>query len=79
MPNLPKFEDTIANLKKSVTKWDRVEKIALTQALDRVLATDIIAPHDHPKQPTAAMDGYAVKFSDLKENAEIKILGKTPA
>ena len=79
MPNLPKFEDTIKNLKKSVTKWDRVEKIALTQALDRILATDIIAPHDHPKYPTAAMDGYGVKFKDLKENAEIKILGKTPA
>ena len=79
MSNLPKFEDTIANLKKSVTKWDCIEKIALTQALDRVLATDIIAPDNHPKQPTAAMDGYALKFSDLKENAEIKILGKTPA
>ena len=79
MPNLPKFEDTIANLKKSVTKWDRVEKIAITEALDRILANDIIAPNNHPKHPTAAMDGYAVKFSDLKENAEIKILGKVPA
>ncbi len=37
------------------------ERIALTDALGRVLARDAVAPIDHPPAPMSAMDGYAVR------------------
>ena len=43
----------------------RVENVALSNAVGRVLAQDIVAKENDPKFPTASMDGYAVKFEDL--------------
>ncbi len=40
------------------------EMLFLDDALDRVLANDIIANHNSPKYPTSAMDGYAIKHED---------------
>jgi len=44
---------------------ERFEMVALPQALNRILAEDIVAPKNDPEFPTASMDGYAVKFDDL--------------
>jgi len=41
------------------------ERISLGQALGRVLAEPIIAPHDIPPFANSAMDGYAVRAADL--------------
>jgi molybdopterin molybdotransferase len=46
------------------TGW---EKVALRDALDRVLAQDIISPIDVPAHNNSAMDGYAVNGKDLAE------------
>lgn len=43
----------------------KYEKVPLSDALDRVLAEDIVAKYNDPQFPTASMDGYAVKFKDL--------------
>ncbi len=42
-----------------------IEKIALTDAVDRCLAEDIIADTDLPNFPRAVMDGYAVCASSV--------------
>jgi molybdopterin molybdotransferase len=42
-----------------------VEKVALRSALDRVLAQDIISPINVPSHDNSAMDGYAMRGSDL--------------
>lgn len=41
------------------------EFLATRSALGRILATDIIAPHDVPAHDNSAMDGYAVCFDSL--------------
>ncbi len=41
------------------------ENVALTQALGRVLAADVISPIDVPAHDNSAMDGYAFRGSDL--------------
>lgn len=41
------------------------ERVALKDALDRVLAHDLLSPIDVPACDNAAMDGYAVRFADL--------------
>ncbi|WP_104741940.1 molybdopterin molybdotransferase MoeA [Helicobacter ailurogastricus] len=41
------------------------EKVLFADALERVLAEDILAPKDSPAYPTASMDGYAFRLEDL--------------
>ncbi|MFL6572939.1 MAG: gephyrin-like molybdotransferase Glp [Burkholderiales bacterium] len=42
------------------------EKVAIRQALGRVLAQDIVPSINVPAHDNSAMDGYALRFSDLK-------------
>lgn len=56
----------------------RVQNVALSSSLGRVLAEDVIAEYNDPQFPTASMDGYAVIHSDL-ESRGITILGDNPA
>lgn len=53
------------------------ERVFVRQALDRVLASDIIAPLDVPAHDNSAMDGYAVRHADLAETGEsrLKLVG----
>lgn len=42
-----------------------IERLHVRAALGRVLAEDIVSPLDVPAHDNSAMDGYAVRFSDL--------------
>ncbi|MCE9660929.1 MAG: molybdopterin molybdotransferase MoeA [Burkholderiales bacterium] len=52
-------------LDRLVPRLQAVEKLALRAALGRVLAEDIVSPIDVPAQDNSAMDGYALRASDL--------------
>ncbi len=54
------------------------QKLFLTNALDQILANDIIADHNSPAHPTSGMDGYAIRFEDQKLK-QLKIIDKNPA
>jgi len=56
----------------------RNENIPLSSSLGRVLAKDIVARYNDPQFPTASMDGYAVKYTDL-ESGNITLVGDNPA
>jgi molybdopterin molybdotransferase len=43
-----------------------VERVSLVDALGRLLATDVHAPYDNPPHDNSAMDGYAVRYADVK-------------
>jgi len=49
------------------------EFLPVRSALGRVLAADIIAPHDVPAHDNSAMDGYAVRFDSLAEAGETRL------
>ena len=49
-----------------------VNSVPLQEALDRVLAEDLIAPEDLPRFDKSAMDGYAVKSADLAGASQTK-------
>ncbi|MBT3881829.1 MAG: molybdopterin molybdenumtransferase MoeA, partial [Campylobacteraceae bacterium] len=53
------------------------QKLFITDAIDRILANDIIADHNLPAYPTSGMDGYAVQHKDL-ESGKIKIIDFNP-
>jgi molybdopterin molybdotransferase len=55
------------------------ERIALKDALGRVLARDAVAPIDQPPAPMSAMDGYAVKSADAPVGAELTVIGEAAA
>ncbi|MDD3519442.1 MAG: molybdopterin molybdotransferase MoeA [Chromatiales bacterium] len=50
-----------------------IERVALRDALDRVLARDAIAPMDMPPYPNAAMDGYALRGSELAPDRPVRL------
>jgi molybdopterin molybdotransferase len=49
------------------------ETVAVREAEGRVLAADVIAPIDLPPFDNSAVDGYAVRHSDLKPEAETRL------
>ncbi len=54
-----------------------IEHLHIRSALGRVLAEDVVSPLDVPSHDNSAMDGYAVRFADLKAagDAKLKIAG----
>lgn len=55
------------------------ERIALAQALDRVLAADVTATVPLPGFDNSAMDGYALGSGDPTEGSVWKVTGEQPA
>ncbi len=53
-----------------VPRVQAVEMLALRTALGRVLARDVVSGSDVPAHDNSAMDGYAVRGSELAEGAE---------
>jgi molybdopterin molybdotransferase len=49
------------------------EFVPVRSALGRVLAADIIAPHDVPAHDNSAMDGYAIRFDSLVSDADTRL------
>ncbi|PQV51998.1 gephyrin-like molybdotransferase Glp [Paraburkholderia sp. BL21I4N1] len=59
-----------------------VERVALRDALDRVLAVDIVSPINVPSHDNSAMDGYAFRraaLADSTASVELTIVGKALA
>jgi molybdenum cofactor synthesis domain-containing protein len=57
-----------------------VESVALTDALGRILAQDIVADSDLPPFDRAQMDGYAIRAADLANTpARLRIVGESAA
>ena len=50
-----------------------IERLHIRAALGRVLAEDVISPLDVPSHDNSAMDGYAVRFADLKTDGEVTL------
>ncbi len=49
-----------------------LEKISLLDALGRVLGEDIVAERDNPPWDNSAMDGFAVRWDDIKQEHAIQ-------
>jgi len=62
-----KARELIATFLAPVTA---VERVPVRSALGRVLAADVISPIAVPGHDNSAMDGYAVRFADLKPDGE---------
>ncbi|MEK9775103.1 MAG: gephyrin-like molybdotransferase Glp, partial [Quisquiliibacterium sp.] len=64
-----------------VSPVDAIESVSVREALDRVLASDLISTIDVPAHDNSAMDGYAVRAADLANNADtpLAVIGTATA
>ncbi len=60
------------------------EKVMITDALNKILAEDIVADRDNPPADNSGMDGFAVRYEDIKGASEntpkvLEIVGEAKA
>ena len=76
-PNSMPVEKAREHIRAFLSPVTAVERLNIRAALGRVLAQDVISPMNVPQHDNSAMDGYAVRFDDLKTDAEatLKVIG----
>jgi molybdopterin molybdotransferase len=78
MRNFISYEKSLEILNNLELNSSSTQKLFIVEAVGRVLAKDIIADNNSPEFPTSAMDGYAIKYEDIKSDF-IEIIDKNPA
>jgi molybdopterin molybdotransferase len=72
-PNSMPVETARALIARFLAPVTAKERLHVRAALNRVLAADVISPLDVPAHDNSAMDGYAMRFSDLKPAGETRL------
>ncbi|HDV7284175.1 TPA: molybdopterin molybdotransferase MoeA [Mannheimia haemolytica] len=70
------LSDALDNMLARLAAPKLVEQLPLNECANRVLAEDIFSPINVPNFDNSAMDGYAVRISDLAQNLTLKVAGK---
>ena len=71
MKDFMSYADSLKILKDTINAWEKVEKVVITDALDRNIAYDVTAAENYPAKPVSAMDGYAFAFKDGLNELEL--------
>jgi len=71
MKDFMSYADSLKILKDTINAWEKVEKVAITDALDRNIAYDVTAAENYPAKPVSAMDGYAFAFKEGLNELEL--------
>jgi molybdopterin molybdotransferase len=76
-PNAMSVEKARSHIRSFLEPLTAVERLSIRAALGRVLAEEVISPVNVPQHDNSAMDGYAVRFDDLKQDGEatLKVIG----
>jgi molybdopterin molybdotransferase len=74
-PQALSADTVLAFLEKMVSTANGSEPVAIFQALDRVLAQDVISPINVPPHDNSAMDGYAFNGQDLPRMQTLEVMG----
>jgi len=72
-PDALPVRDAQRIIREFVTPVRATEMVALRAALGRVLAADIVSPINVPAHDNSAMDGYALRGSDLSADAPARL------
>jgi len=79
MKNLTPLEEALRIVLESVKPLES-ERVFIHEALGGVLAEDVVSDTDKPLFDNSAMDGYAVRWDDIKEvPARLKVIGEYAA
>ncbi|MEO5862701.1 MAG: molybdopterin molybdotransferase MoeA, partial [Burkholderiales bacterium] len=69
-PNSMPVDQARALIKQFLSPITGMLRVPIRNALNRVLADDIVSPVNVPAHRNSAMDGWAVRFADLDPDAE---------
>ena len=72
-PNALSVEQARGIIRSFVEPVAVAERVAVRASLGRVLAEDIVSPIDVPAHDNSAMDGFAVRGSDLRTDTETRL------
>ncbi|MFO1312110.1 MAG: gephyrin-like molybdotransferase Glp [Burkholderiales bacterium] len=72
-PDSMPVERARALIRQFLTPVTASERVHVRQALDRVLAQDVTSPIAVPGHDNSAMDGWAVRFADLRADGESEL------
>lgn len=78
-PGLLPFEQALDNMLGAIKPVTECEKIAISHALGRVLATDIFSPLNVPPHNNSAMDGYAFAHESIENQNNLVLAGRSMA
>lgn len=73
MSGLMPFNEAIAHIRSTLPICSSSETVPLSNALNRILAQDIVAQINVPPAANSAMDGYAVRIDDLQTNLKLTV------
>ncbi|MFN0041019.1 MAG: gephyrin-like molybdotransferase Glp [Burkholderiales bacterium] len=78
-PNSMPVDKARAHIRRFLSPVTVSERLAIRAALGRVLAQDVISPIDVPQHDNSAMDGFAVRFEDLRIDGEtaLRVIGES--
>jgi molybdopterin molybdotransferase len=74
-PGLLPIQSAISNMLKQIISVLESEHIELGESLGRVLAENVVSQINVPPNDNSAMDGYAVRYEDLIDNNQLKLVG----
>ena len=72
-PNSMPVDKAREVIARFLTPVATIERVHVRAACGRILARDVISPLDVPAHDNSAMDGYAVRHSDLKADGEVAL------
>jgi len=78
-PNSLSFEQALDRIKESIQPIKGKKNVTIRESAGHVLAEDVTSPLDVPPFINSAMDGYAIKSSDIPQTGEqtLKVIGKS--
>ncbi len=77
--NLTSLDSALTHLLSHAAPVTRTEMVNLSDSLGRVLAQDYLVPADVPPADNSAVDGYAIRYSDLAVNEPLPVSDRIPA
>lgn len=73
------LDDALAVLLEGAGLITDSEKVSLTEASGRVLASDLYSDIMVPSADNSAMDGYAFRYADFSSGAQLRVTQRIPA
>ena len=74
-PDALRVDKACAAIRSCLSPITQTERVSVRDALGRFLAEDIVPQINVPAHDNSAMDGYAVRFSDLEKSTSLKEIG----
>jgi molybdopterin molybdotransferase len=72
-PNSMAVDRARALIRQFLSPVTATERVHIRSALDRVLAQDLVSPIAVPGHDNSAMDGWAVRFADLRTDGDTEL------